>query len=122
MFARVFAWGLTACLIGCAFGGCKKSAPPAPDEPVAARPPVNVLLITLDTTRADHIGCYGSATARTPALDALAAGGLRFDQAFSHVPLTSPSHVSLMTGTYPAVNGVRTNGMSVSESEIDMSG
>ncbi|MFQ5500904.1 MAG: sulfatase-like hydrolase/transferase [Phycisphaerae bacterium] len=118
MFARFFAWGLTACLIGCALCGCNKTEPPAPDEPAVAQPPVNVLLITLDTTRADHIGCYGSATARTPALDGLAAGGVRFDQAFSHVPLTSPSHVSLMTGTYPAVNGVRTNGMSVSESDI----
>ena len=73
----------------------------------------SVLLVTLDTTRADHLGCYGSAAARTPALDALAASGVRFEQAFSQVPLTLPSHVSLMTGTYPPTNGVRINGATV---------
>ncbi len=70
----------------------------------------NLILITLDTTRADRIGCYGHAAARTPTIDRLAEGGLRFDQAYSPVPLTLPSHASLLTGRYPAELGVRVNG------------
>src|SRR5262245_66486524 len=61
----------------------------------ARRP--NVLLITLDTTRADRLGCYGYASARTPALDALAAQGVVFERACSPGPLTLQSHVSMMT-------------------------
>ena len=73
------------------------------------RPP-NVLLITVDTLRADHVGSYGYAAARTPAIDALAARGLRFAQATTVAPLTLPAHASLMTGTYPAFHNVRDNG------------
>ena len=73
-----------------------------------ARP--NVLLITVDTLRADHVGSYGYAAAQTPALDALAARGLRFDHAITVAPLTLPAHSSLMTGTFPAFHGVRDNG------------
>jgi hypothetical protein len=61
----------------------------------------NVVLITLDTTRADHLGCYGYAPAKTPTIDALAARGVLFDQALSAVPLTQPAHSSVMTGMYP---------------------
>lgn len=74
-----------------------------------ARPP-NVLLITIDTLRADHLGSYGYPAAQTPALDALAARGLRFSQATTVAPLTLPAHASLMTGTFPAFHGVRDNG------------
>ncbi len=70
----------------------------------------NVLLITLDTTRADHLGCYGYAEARTPYLDTLAREGVRFARAYAPVPLTLPSHVSLLTGLYPVAHGVRNNG------------
>jgi arylsulfatase A-like enzyme/Flp pilus assembly protein TadD len=73
----------------------------------------NVLLITLDTTRADRLGCYGDADAKTPALDALAAAGVRFEQAFCQVPLTLPSHTSLLTGTYPPTNGIHVNGAAI---------
>ena len=73
----------------------------------------NVLLVTFDTTRADHIGCYGNDDARTPNLDALAADGVRFARAFATVPLTTPSHSSIMTGKYPIAHGVRDNGMFV---------
>lgn len=69
----------------------------------------NVVLVTLDTTRADHIGAYGSTTAATPAIDALAERGVLFDRAYSPVPLTLPAHVSLMTGLYPFDHGVRDN-------------
>ena len=70
----------------------------------------NVLLITLDTTRADHLGCYGDAEARTPNLDELARGGVRFARVYCPAPLTLPSHASIMTGLYPATHGVRNNG------------
>ena len=75
-----------------------------------ARPKPNVLLITLDTTRADRIGSYGYAAAATPNLDRLAAAGVRFEQALAPAPLTSPSHASLMTGRQPYTHGVRNNG------------
>ena len=74
------------------------------------RRPLNVLLITIDTLRADHLGSYGYAPAQTPALDALAARGLRFVHAATVAPLTLPAHSSLMTGTFPAYHGVRDNG------------
>ncbi len=70
----------------------------------------NILLITLDTLRADRLGSYGYAGARTPHLDALAGRGLRFSQATTVMPLTLPAHASLMTGTFPAYHGVRDNG------------
>ena len=73
-----------------ATGGCsRRRAPPS------ARP--NVLLVTIDTLRADHLGCYGRAAAATPTLDALAARGVRFATAVAHVPLTGPSHASILT-------------------------
>jgi choline-sulfatase len=72
--------------------------------------PKNLLLVSLDTVRADHLGCYHDASAQTPAIDALAASGLRFERASTVVPLTLPSHASLMTGTFPGWHGVRDNG------------
>lgn len=70
----------------------------------------NLLLITLDTTRADRLGCYGYGPAATPALDALASRGTVFEHAFAPVPLTLPTHCSIMTGRYPREHGVRLNG------------
>ena len=75
-----------------------------------ARAPRNVLVITLDTLRADRLGSYGYAAAQTPRLDALASSGLRFAQATTVVPLTLPAHSSLFTGTFPSWHGVRDNG------------
>ena len=71
---------------------------------------LNVLLITLDTTRADHLACYGDTNAQTPNLDRLAAEGTLFTRCSTCVPQTLPSHSSIMTGTYPYVHGVRRNG------------
>jgi arylsulfatase A-like enzyme/predicted Zn-dependent protease len=69
-----------------------------------------VVLITLDTTRADHLGCYGDMEASTPAIDRLASDGVLFSQAASPAPLTLPAHCSIMTGLYPTYHGVRLNG------------
>jgi arylsulfatase A-like enzyme/cytochrome c-type biogenesis protein CcmH/NrfG len=73
-------------------------------------PPINILLITLDTTRADHLGCYGYQNALTPAMDSVAREGVLFERAYATAPLTLPSHASLFTGLYPPEHGVRTNG------------
>jgi len=76
---------------------------------ISAKTPVktDVLLITIDTLRADHIGAYGYKRAETPTIDALARSGLLFEHAYSQVPLTLASHTSLLTGTYPFHNGVQ---------------
>jgi arylsulfatase A-like enzyme/Flp pilus assembly protein TadD len=70
----------------------------------------SVVLITLDTTRADRLGCYGRAGAGTPNLDRLAASGVRFNEAWSPAPITLPSHLSMMTGCTPVTHGVHDNG------------
>ena len=82
--------------------GCHKSESP--------RGPFNVVLITIDTVRADHVGAYGDRDAETPNIDALAREGVRFDQAISPVPLTLPAHASLLSSTLPLHHGVRNNG------------
>lgn len=71
---------------------------------------VNLLIITIDTLRADHVGIYGYEKIKTPHIDSLGKNGVLFDQAFCHVPLTLPSHCSLFTGTLPLFHGVRDNG------------
>jgi arylsulfatase A-like enzyme len=73
--------------------------------------PVNVVLITLDTTRADRLGCYGYDAARTPNLDRLAELGAKFEHASCLEPLTAPSHATIMTSLYPETTGVILNGI-----------
>lgn len=70
----------------------------------------NVILVTLDTTRADHLACYGYAGVSTPNLDAIAGRGVLFEQAATATPLTLPSHTTIMTGMLPTYHGVRVNG------------
>jgi arylsulfatase A-like enzyme/Flp pilus assembly protein TadD len=70
----------------------------------------NVLLVTVDTLRADHLGCYGDSRASTPSVDRLAADGVLFERAETAAPITLPAHTSILTGTYPAYHGVRNNG------------
>lgn len=77
----------------------------------------NLLLISIDTLRADHLGCYGYPGARTPNIDGLAARGAQFAEATTVTPLTLPAHASLLTGTFPAYHGVRDNGGFYLESE-----
>lgn len=66
----------------------------------------NVILITIDTLRADHVGIYGYAAAATPNLDALASTGTRFTHAYTPVPITLPAHASLLTGMFPMATGM----------------
>jgi choline-sulfatase len=72
-------------------------------------PRPNLLLITIDTLRADHVGAYGYSLASTATLDSLARSGARFEWAESAVPLTGPSHSTILTGLYPPMHGVRDN-------------
>lgn len=76
----------------------------------AARPAANLLLVTIDTVRADHLGAYGDRSAETPNLDRLSREGVRFDQAASAVPLTLPSHATILSGLLPPHHGVHDNG------------
>jgi arylsulfatase A-like enzyme/Flp pilus assembly protein TadD len=80
--------------------GCAKGPAPHP----------SLLLITIDTLRADHLGCYGYAPAQTPAIDRLAQEGIRFENVSAAAPLTLPSHATILTGLYPPAHGVRDNG------------
>lgn len=70
----------------------------------------NYVLITVDTFRADRIGCYGYADIETPYMDLFARRDVKIDRCISQTPLTLPSHTSLLTGTYPTFHGVRDNG------------
>jgi arylsulfatase A-like enzyme len=78
---------------------------------VSARPArrPNLLLVTIDTLRADRVGVYGYGPAATPVMDALAGRGARFARAEASIPLTGPSHATILTGQYPPVHGVRDN-------------
>src|SRR5262249_46012523 len=82
------------------------SAAQTPKPPARPSSP-NVVLITVDTLRADHLGCYGDAQIATPNIDKLATEGVRFKTVVTAAPLTLPSHCSIMTGAYPTFHGVR---------------
>jgi arylsulfatase A-like enzyme/Tfp pilus assembly protein PilF len=92
---RRFVFLLSACfLLACAGALAEvKSAP-------------NVVVITIDTLRPDHLGCYGDKQIRTPNIDALAAEGTRFERAYTPVPVTLPAHTVIFTGTYPMLSGM----------------
>lgn len=73
-------------------------------------PDFNVLLVSVDTTRADYLGCYGHPLSKTPNIDRFASQGTRFAQCISSAPLTLPSHATMLTGSYQFVHGARDNG------------
>jgi arylsulfatase A-like enzyme/tetratricopeptide (TPR) repeat protein len=110
---RIPALGLWATAVALAAGalasaGCKGGSPPLDG---------NLLVITLDTTRADSLGVYGGEGDRTPHLDRLARGGVRFENCISPVPLTLPAHASLFTGRDPMAHQVRNNARYILPSE-----
>ncbi len=78
----------------------------------------NVILITVDTLRADKVGCYGNPRVKTPTMDAFATRGIRYERCISQTPLTLPSHTTIMSGTLPVFHGVRDNGGFVVPSEL----
>jgi arylsulfatase A-like enzyme/Flp pilus assembly protein TadD len=82
-------------------------------------PAPNLLLVTFDTTRYDHLGCTGDPEARTPVVDALAERGLLFDRTFASAPLTLPSHTTMLTGLEPLTHGVHHNGRFRASDELE---
>jgi len=88
--------------------GCRAHRP-------APRVPTAILLITVDTTRADHLGAYGYGRPTSPAFDALVARGVLVEQAISPMPTTEPAHISLFTGLYPRTHGTRLNGVPLAQ-------
>src|SRR5580704_5295879 len=94
-------------------GSAIAANPPQHAVKPAARHP-NIILITLDTTRADRMDFLGSDRGLTPNLDVLAKQGIVFTSAYSHVPLTTASHTTILTGTYPQFNHVNDFGVPLS--------
>jgi len=80
------------------------------DRGPAAQPPRGAILISVDTLRADHLGCYGYERATSPAIDGLAARGALFEEVVSSAPWTVPAHMSMLTGLYPRTHGVDAHG------------
>ncbi len=101
MRLRFISSALLVCVAALVHAQAKPSATPPPQK----RP--DVFLITIDTLRADHVGCYGYKQGETPNLDALAAQGVRFTEAFTVSPITNSSHASILTGDHPSTHGVR---------------
>lgn len=100
---RSLAVAVTTALLLC-LSGCRHQES---ERARAAPRDANVLLITLDSTRADRLSCYNPHGARTPRLDSLAARGVLFTHATAQVPLTLLSHACIMTGSYPPVHKLR---------------
>ena len=94
------------------------TAPPTPIE--TALNPTAILLVTLDTTRADHLGIYGYDKATSPALDRIAAEGVRAAYAVSPMPTTDPAHLSIFTGLHPRSHGVIKNGLELQDGSANM--
>ena len=101
------------CIVLAACRGGEQSPAPGPASSggaeTASGPARNLVLVTLDTTRADRLGCYGARGVETPNLDALARRGVLFENAVSVAPLTLPAHCTMFTGLLPAGHGVRDN-------------
>jgi choline-sulfatase len=85
-------------------------------------PPTPVILISIDTLRADHLGCYGYQKLGTPHFDAFGQHGTIFLSIDSPVPMTLPAHTSLLTSTYPFVHGVEENGQPVKPESVTLAG
>jgi len=105
--------GLLAALATCAVTARHEAVTRAAVAPSADAPAV--LLVTIDTLRADRVGVYGYGTARTPTLDALAAEGVRFRETATQSVYTGPSHTTILTGLLPATHGVLLNGMTLAK-------
>ncbi len=90
--------------------GCRADPPALRAAKSPAGPP-SIVLVSIDTLRADHVGAYGARTGATPNLDALAADGVLFETALTPVPVTLPAHASMLTGLLPHRHGVRDNGL-----------
>lgn len=96
---------LAGAVTGCSFGRKK---------------PWNIILISIDTLRADHIGAYGGPVARTPVIDRLAGEGTIFTDAYCSIPITLPSHTSILTGQYPRTHQVLSHGFTLADERVSI--
>lgn len=109
-------WALAVALL--VLGSCKSpERKSATTEVPSSNKRRNLVVVTIDTVRPDHLGCYGYTRIKTPNLDKLAATGALFENAVSQAPLTAPSHASMFTGTYPPIHKVRDTGGFILEPE-----
>ena len=99
-----------AAVVLAAVAGCRADPRGSTPATSPAGPP-SIVLVSIDTLRADHVGAYGAKTGATPNLDALAADGVLFENALTPVPITLPAHASMLTGLLPHRHGVRDNGL-----------
>jgi len=112
---RFLVGAVAACVVAAGLGCRGADEPPAAGQVRGAvlggvdPANLNVILITIDTLRSDHVSCYGGSPVTTPNIDRLAGEGVRFTNAASTVPFTLPAHASIMTGTYPPRHGIREN-------------
>jgi len=115
----VHSWLMRALLIASLVGaGCQEepasipagSGTPSAPSLSARAAPMNVVIITMDTVRADALGAYGQALPTTPFIDRMAAEGVLFEQCVTSAPNTLPSHATIFTGKQPYAHGVRSNG------------
>ena len=116
-------WGFRwlMCLVLLAqFAGAEIPPSPKPKSQPGSTPRPNIILITLDTTRADRMGFLGSQRGLTPNLDELGRRSVVFGRAFSQVPLTPPSHATILTGTYPQFNQVNDFGVTLPKDVPDL--
>ena len=108
------ALAIVACMLafGAAFscGRYETSAGAGAGASSPALRPLNLVLVTIDTLRPDHLHCYGYAKIETPVIDAIAQSGTLFENAVTQTPLTPPSHASIFTGLYPTAHHVRNTG------------
>lgn len=99
-----------------------EGATPAGEEPAPVERPKaegpSLILVTMDTTRPDHLGAYGYDKAQTPNIDKVAGEGALFERAYAVVPLTTPAHGSMMSGLYPTRTGIHTNGDAILNDEV----
>jgi choline-sulfatase len=102
---------LAACVVSCG----SQASLSAEDQ---LRP--SIILISVDTLRADHLSCYGYGGPRTPHIDAMAVGGTLFTEVNTQVPLTLPAHVSLLTSTYPFANSIEDNGQQLGVNAVTL--
>jgi len=102
---------LVLAAVSCGDRGGEPSTVPRPGDGARAHRGPNVLLVTLDTLRADRLGCYGRSAAMTPVIDRLASEGTVLLAVSAPTPVTLPSHATILTGSYPPGHGVRSNGV-----------
>jgi len=104
MFKKI----VVICLLLPVFMGCGKKEPGTDNKP-------NILLITIDTLRRDHLSCYGYPRHTTPFIDSLAQEGIRFEHTLTPIPITSGSHASILTSLHTVTHKVNFNGLSLNE-------